>query len=271
MDYKAYAQTHIEQFINGLIKHLDAMDFTLKHRIWEGTDKYGWFSKVVIGVALVFGIMFLNIVWDWWDDLRVSSFYDAGRSVGQLASSIYSEGFMEIFGSGSNFFLLALVEVLVFHFSRRTLEVLTKQAGATAFKDYIDAQKRMIKVMVFAFFVSALLKFLLGIVFSIFFFLTFLKPIFMLGIEVFFLGFAILDNYNEQFGMTIKESFKYIENYVGLALAVGLVLYLFLMVPIIGPIVAPIIAAVTGTLVMHQISDLKSKKTRVKPEDLVVD
>ena len=271
MDYSKYLQTASVQFQKGIQKHISAYQFIQKYQLWTGMDRYGWLSKLLIAVAVIFGLMFLNIVVEWWDKSDASSIYAASQSMGLLASDLFNEGFKPIFTSGSNFFLLALVEVLVYHFSRRTIEVLTGRDSPTKFKDFLDAQKRMIKVMFFAWGILIAVKALLGIAFGIFGFLSFLKSPILFGAEILMLGFAILDNYNEQFGLTIKESFNYMQNYAGLCLAVGVVVYVLLLIPVLGPIVAPIITAVAGSLAMYELSDLHKQRVKVNPEDLVVD
>ena len=217
MDFRDYTQTYFNQFQKGILKHQAAIGFIQKNQLWNGMERYGWLPKLLIAVAVIFGLMFLNIIVNWWDKSDTSSIYAAGRSLGTLASDIFNEGFLPIFASGSNFFLLALVEVLVFHFSRRTLETLVGKGGETAFKDFFAAQKRMIKVMILGWGALIAAQAICGIFFRIFGFLNFLRSPLLFTVEVYFLGFAILDNYNEQFGLTIKESFKYMQDYIGLS------------------------------------------------------
>ncbi len=273
MDLIAESQKNISQFKTGFFKVRESIDFIRKHQLWNGLDRYGWLSKLLIVVAILLGLSFIKIVVNWWDKSDASSIYAASQSVGMLAMDIFNEGFLPIFTSGSNYLLLALVEVLVFHFSRRTLEILTKKAGETAFKDFINAQKRMIKVMFFAWIAGMVIEVILSIVFGIFEFLSFLQSPLSLVVEIYFLGFAILDNYNEQFGLKVKESFKYLQDYMGLVLSIGLIVYLLIQVPIFGPIVAPIVAAVAGTLAMYELADLhkRKKSQKINPEDLVIE
>ena len=261
---------YLSQFKKGLLKLHDTPDYIYKNQLWNGMDRYGWLSKILIVIAVVYGLVFLNIFIDWWGKSDATDVYAATQSIGLLASDVFERILKPLYSTGSNYVILALVEVLVFHFSRRALEELTGKEGNTAFKDFFNAQKRMIKVMLFASVMTLVAKIILEIVFGIFGFLSFLQPSFLLVVEFYFLGFAILDNYNEQFGLTIKESFHYTRDFIGVALALGIVVYLLLLVPVIGPVAAPIIAAVAAALVMYELSDLH-KKPRVDPKDLVVD
>ena len=65
-----------------------------------------------------------------------------------------------------------------------------------------------------------------------------------------------IDNYAEQFDMKIKDTFEFAQGYIGVGLALGLVLYLVMLIPLVGALLGPVIVSVTGALVMYQLSDL---------------
>jgi uncharacterized protein (DUF697 family) len=71
------------------------------------------------------------------------------------------------------------------------------------------------------------------------------------------MGVLILDNYNEMFGLKIKESFKYSLRFPGIALAAGMVLRICFIVPFIGPVVGTLVTAVTVSIVMHELANLQ--------------
>lgn len=87
--------------------------------------------------------------------------------------------------------------------------------------------------------------------------MEFMKPVLVFAVQCYYLGFTIVDNYNEQFGLSIKDSAKYTyQNHLGVALGVGLILNILLFIPVLGVVVGPLLSAVTATLVMYQLSDL---------------
>ncbi|MCB0593793.1 MAG: hypothetical protein KDD28_06855, partial [Phaeodactylibacter sp.] len=134
------------------------------------------------------------------------------------------------------------------------------------FHDFVDAQVRMIKVGIYAWVMELLFTMAFKIFFGIFGFIDFLQPACVFAIQCYFLGFAILDNYHEQFELTIKESSRYALNYIGVAAAAGLVAYLLMLVPVAGVIAAPILTSVAVTIVMYEISELHIRGREVVGE-----
>lgn len=247
-DLKEYS----EQFRYTLFKMPDAGRFIQNHRLWEGFWKYGWVSRLLIVAALIIGLKFLSVAINWFQHLSLGNPSQAFQSMGIL----FTEGFGFLFSGGMKYAMLVLLEVLVFHFSRRTLYILTGNEASAAFEDFVNAQVRMIKVGMYAWVMELLFTIAFKIFFGIFGFLDFLQPGFVFAIQCYFLGFAILDNYHEQFELTIKESSRYALKYIGVAAAAGLVAYLMMLVPVAGVIAAPIITSVAATLVMYELSDL---------------
>ena len=86
--------------------------------------------------------------------------------------------------------------------------------------------------------------------------LNVLKPVLIFGVHCYYIGFAILDNYHEQFGLGIKESVKYSKQFVGVAVAAGLILSVLVLIPFFGIIIAPILTTVAVCLMMYQNSNL---------------
>ena len=79
------------------------------------------------------------------------------------------------------------------------------------------------------------------------------------GIFRFYLGFAVLDNYYEIFGLKIRASFKKIQSHAYLTLYIGILLTLFMYVPIIGGLVGTIIATIIGVLALNDVEEAKKK------------
>lgn len=249
---------YIDQFIRTLLRHRKAVDFIYDHKLWKGLWRYGWVSKLLIFIAILLGLNMLQIILDWVRELDVSTTRATISSLGSLTERFYDKGKAILLGSGSKYLMLILLEVVVFHFCRRTLAIIANREADASFKEFVNAQKRMIKVALRSWILEAIITAVINAAFSIsvISFLGFLSPVIIGGVQCFFLGWAVVDNYNEQFGLTIKESIHYTRDYLGVSLAVGVVLYVLMFIPIAGPVVGPLLAAVTATLVMYEIADL---------------
>ena len=258
LDLKEYG----EQFRYTLFKMPEAGRFIQEHRLWEGFWKYGWVSRFLIVVALLVGLKFLSAAINW---VQSFSTGDPGQVV-QSMGMMFTEGFGFLFSGSMKYVMLVLLEVLVYHFSRRTVYLLTGSESQATFHDFVDAQVRMIKVGIYAWVMELLFTMAFKIFFGIFGFIDFLQPACVFAIQCYFLGFAILDNYHEQFELTIKESSRYALNYIGVAAAAGLVAYLLMLVPVAGVIAAPILTSVAVTIVMYEISELHLRGREVLGE-----
>lgn len=89
-------------------------------------------------------------------------------------------------------------------------------------------------------------------------------------VQCYFFGLVILDNYNEQFGLSIKESLATSKNYRGVSLALGMVLYLFMLVPLVGVVAGTVLVSVTAVIVLNKIAktdmDSLNSKRQANPE-----
>ena len=128
----------------------------------------------------------------------------------------------------------------------------------TNFKAFVRAQIRMLKVVVRVYVMELITTILASVVFGILGLGEWLESIAQFIVQCYFFGLVILDNYNEQQGMAIKESMQYSKNFTGVALVLGLVLYLLMLVPLVGVIAGTILVSVTGAIVMHKLTDQES-------------
>ena len=70
----------------------------------------------------------------------------------------------------------------------------------------------------------------------------------MFFIYSYFVGHAFLDNYNEQFNKSIKNSDSIIKQHIGASLALGIVISALLFIPLLGPLCAPILGAIAAAI-----------------------
>jgi hypothetical protein len=248
--------TYFIQFRDTMLANSDAVIFIRKNKLWVGFWKYGWVAKTLVFLAILLGLKFLVTFVDWWNTLKMDDPGEAVASVGHLFQNVAFEGYEFLFVGGMKYTMLILLEVIIFHMSRGTLEILTGNTSDLSFNSFIKAQIRMIKVAVRSYVFEMVISVLISIAFGIFGALDFLEPILEFAVHSYFIGFIVFDNYSEQFDLSIKESVRYARKYIGVCLALGLTTNVLLLIPIAGTIIAPLIVAVTVTLVMYHISDL---------------
>jgi hypothetical protein len=249
-------KTYLLQFRDTMLANSDAVIFIRKNRLWVGFWKYGWVAKALVFLAILLGLKFLKTVINWWNTSEMDDPVEAVASVGSLFQNVAFEGYEFLFVGGMKYIMLILLEVIIFHMCRGTLEILTGKTSDLSFNSFVKAQIRMIKVAMRSYVFEMVISVLISIAFGIFGVLDFLEPVLEFAVHSYFIGFIVFDNYSEQFGLSIKESVRFARGYVGVCLALGLTTNVLLLIPIAGAIIAPLIVAVTVTLVMYHISDL---------------
>lgn len=239
------------------------ISFIREQKIWKGMLSYGWVARLFIIIALLGGLKFVSLFVNWIN--KVFGANDAAEAIatmGLFAKDLALGSYEMLFSSGSKYIMLILLEVVVFHFARRTLEILTGNEAKAGWKDFVDAQIRMIKVAFRCWVLEMIVLTILSVVFGIFSILDFIEPVLALAVQSYFLGFAVVDNYNEQFGLSIKESVAYAWQYLGVVMALGLFFYIMLLIPFIGTVAGPCIAAVAVCIIMYKLSDLHTMKDK---------
>jgi len=79
----------------------------------------------------------------------------------------------------------------------------------------------------------------------------YLKDAIMFLIYGYYMGFAFLDNYLEQFKFSINESVKCTQSHFGAATVFGVFTSLIISIPVIGPLIAPFLCAIAATRYGH--------------------
>lgn len=246
-----------------------AVDLIRDRQLWRGINRYGWVVKALVVVAILIGLSFLGQVSKWIGSLfAAESGMVALSSVGTLASNMAIQGY-ESFTSGlMKYVILLLSEVIIFHFMQRALEEIQNHPIRTDFQSFLDAQIRMIKVVIRTYIMELIATVVVSIFFGIFGFLDWIEPVVLFLVQCYFFGLVIIDNYNEQFGMTIKESIEFSKGYRGVSLALGLVLYLFMLVPLVGVVAGTILVSVTAAIVLNRIAKLEVASPEVPIADV---
>ncbi|MEZ5038971.1 MAG: hypothetical protein R2828_03740 [Saprospiraceae bacterium] len=262
---------YFEQFRTTVQSLVKAIPFIRENKLWKGLMDYGWVMRGLLIVGGILGLKFFSVVMGWMGKARVDNPIAALSSMGVLAKDVIHEGYGLLFSSSSKYIVLVLLEIVIFHFARRTLEILSKKPSHCTFKDFVQAQVRMIKIAFVSWIMENIATNMISFAFGLFDPIGVLEPTLIFAVQCFFLGFAILDNYHEQFEMSIKESLAFSKGYIGVALAAGIFLYLAMLIPGIGSVVGTLIAAVGVSIAMFKLSDLHllEKDLEMKLDDLV--
>lgn len=235
-------------FENGMT----SVPFIKEHRLWEGFKSYSWLIKGLGILGIILGLKFASDIWTFLTTDSLSQ--DSMLNASSLISSFSDVALSGYFDGGLKYVILIALEIVIFHFTRRALEALTGDKKDTSFKAFITAEKRVIKVALFSFFMESVCRFVGYIVFSIFGY-AYLEPYYMFFITSFYLGFAVVDNYNEVYELTIKESHRLTQHFAPVAIIVGAMINVLLNLPLIGLIVSTVLGAVIATLTMHHLTN----------------
>lgn len=155
-----------------------------------------------------------------------------------------------LFSGSLKFLLLIFMELVIFHFAVKTNNILKHQNKVPRFKDFSKAQMRIFKVMgrkwVYGLIMYTLVSIICAITNT-----TPLKHSIMFLIYGYYMGFAFLDNYLEQFKFTINESASCIQSHFGAALVFGLFTSVVMNVPVVGPLLVPFVCGIAATRYGH--------------------
>lgn len=238
----------IIDFKDGLLKHTEAYAFIKEHKPYKGFMKYGWISKAILLFGGLVSLMFIGIILEWFEDIFSSESGVIESTMGMLGEvwEMFSEVFL---AGGLRYFLLIIFEILIFYCAVNILNVLTGDNMVPKRKDFQNAFNRMIKVAFRSFILETILSAIISMVLNILGlgWISFLPVLF---VQAYYMGFAFFDNYNEQFGFTVKESAIISREYMGALMAIGLVAMALFKIPVLGALIAPLLAMTTMTLYM---------------------
>lgn len=225
----------------------ESYDFYKEHKLWKGLFEHKWITLVTIILSILFTfIVFSNLFDYFFSSPELTDVTDVVIDNKLNKNSVKSNKDTAIFG-GSKFLFLILLEIVIFYFSVKTLEILNNEKYKTTFGMFIKAEIRMIKVMIRSAIQSLIVQVLLSIVLSITM-IGFMQPLLMFIVHSYFIGVAFFDNYNEQQKLNIKESDISIRHQCGAATTLGFVASIGLMIPVIGPLAVPVFGAISANI-----------------------
>lgn len=233
----------VNQITDALYFLKQAPDFIKKNKLWEGYWAHGWIAKWTIFIGALVTILFVCNIYNTFSSLAHSPESSETMNMGVIIEKVYFQG-------GIKYLLLIVMEMLIFHFSTRTLNILEGKSTSIKPSEFVSAQIRMIKISIRNYFYEIVIGILLAIVLGILGGSE-LKSFLMLFVQFYFIGFAFMDNYFEQKNLTIKESGYYIKEHLFAAVIIGAAGYGLFMIPLIGALTAPFICSVAATSYLH--------------------
>lgn len=245
------APTHT---INMLIEVKNAFTFIKENKLWRGFWSNQWIATLSLMLSA-----FLSV---WlFDDLFPSHLDPVGFQSnisqeltdknGIIGETILRESKDGAISSGTKYVLLIFLEVIIFHFSVTTLNILSSGDAKPKFKEFLNAERRMIKILFQSFFKGYAANIVIGVLLGLID-MNMMRPYIMFFVYSYFIGYSFIDNYNEQFGIDIKTSLLKVRKHVGAAIALGVVVNMIIFIPLIGPFIAPIFGGVAGTLYSYK-------------------
>lgn len=261
-----YLTIFFSQLIGTLPMHIEAYKFIKIHKPWTGMKKYGWSANILMAIAILLGLYLFKDVFVFVKDAAIHPDV-VGANINTFFTDFSFEKLEGALSGSKKYLVLIILEIFTFHFIQRTLELQMGRKPENSVKVFIEAEKRMIK----AAFSAYIMEIITIAVFSVFIGLFGLESIFKEPlkylIQFYFLGFTIIDNYHECFGLTLKESRKKTKEVTGVAVAVGAVAFALMYVPIIGVVAATMIGAVTATMAMQKYAPMEVVEEEEKDEE----
>ena len=220
--------------------------FFKTHKLWKGIFEHKWILLLTVIISILFTFALFSDLYQYIFPVEEIVDADVVDLDGDIPDAKEKNKNTAIFG-GSKFLLLIMFEIVIFHFSVKTLEILNNEKYKTTFGMFMKAEIRMIKVLIRSFIQSLIVQILLWIILALSGFSS-LVPYLMFIVHAYFIGNAFFDNYNEQQKLNIKESDICIRYHSGAATTLGLVASVGLMIPIIGPLVVPVLGAISANM-----------------------
>ncbi|OHX66448.1 EI24 domain-containing protein [Flammeovirga pacifica] len=139
-------------------------------------------------------------------------------------------------------------------------DTLTQKVLQISYQQEVDDRfnfKRLVHLFIKVSIPNALKSLLYSLILLPLTFIPIIGIIFMvisLGINSYYLGFGIMDNYFEYWNVDVDKSKKFIQRHKSMSTSIGMGGGLLAMIPILGGIIAPITSVVAGGLMMKDLN-----------------
>lgn len=228
---------------------MSAYPFFMENKLWKGFFKHKWIALATIAISVLFSYWMVCDVASYFTTSSVDiPINDAGIITDQMSQESRQENAQDAISSGSKYLLLIILEIVIFYFSVKTIEILSGKEQPSSMAHFWKAEIRMIKVLIRGFVQALVVQILLSILFGMFGVPDVIKRFVLFFVYAFFVGHAFFDNYNELHKLSIKKSEITTRYHFGSTLALGTVASVLLLIPLIGPIITPIFAALSANI-----------------------
>jgi len=227
---------------------LEAPNFIFKNKLWKGFFK----DRLIIALGILTLILFAKFGLDFINSKVAVSEINLESGDDTLKDKVFN---IENLYSGSHAFtIMILIQLLLVHFSNKTISVKLGQEIKMSFKELVWSQLRSLIVSIRNWVINLILGIGIVILLSIFGPDFLVKPIKYI-LLAYFVGYLFLDSYLNAFGVSIKKSAPIIRQHIGAALILGLVTKVLFLLPVIGPLIASFICSVAATRYMLATED----------------
>ena len=188
-------QLNLSEFIPQSIRCLkvirESFTFFKKNELWRGIFQHKWILLITVIISVLFSYTLFSNLYDFM--FNSSEPLDLGLiNTEEDSSGSKNKNRFTAISGGSKFLLLVLLEVVIFHFSVKTLEILNNEKYQTNFNMFLKAEFRMLKVMIRSAIQSAIVHVILYIVLGIAG-MDIILPACMYLVHSFFIGLAFFD------------------------------------------------------------------------------
>ncbi len=234
---------HLATFISQFYYTLQQLSFTWafikQHKLWRGLFTQTWVTVLVLGIGGLLSYQFFKMGLD-----SVRNLINSPAATVELSG----QSMRTLFSGGYKYLILLLFQVLVFHITLKTKEILTGQPQNISWRNFKSGFMRSAHIMIRYYIIETAFVMLLGMGLSLLG-MDFLKQAVAFVVQCYFIGFALLDSYHEGYQLKIRDSEKRTRRYAGVAVGLGLIYYLSVAIPVFG-LIAPVLASVHATIIM---------------------
>ncbi|MBK9737756.1 MAG: hypothetical protein IPO92_23590 [Saprospiraceae bacterium] len=230
---------------------LKTIPFIFENKLWIGFFKH----KLTLLISIIASLVIPWSIFNFFSS-NVKAAYDSNFKNTEIATASLQNAvsFSSLFEGSNKFLIFVLIQMLTVYFSNKTIEHFSGIRIKMSGKELIQSQIRSIWVSGR----NWLLNLVIGVGISILlgvFGPKFLEDWLKWAVSCYFMGYLFFDNYNNTFGLTIKESSFVIRKHFGAALAVGIVANILFILPFIGALFVSFICSVAATWYMHTSED----------------
>ena len=246
MDFSKYLQ----QIFTSSNKLILTIPFIFDNKLWHGFFKH----KLVL---ILSGLSAMVISFSILKYMNGALSFNGGNVASQKlgAADISNHlSFANLFDGGNKYLILILIQMLVVHFSNKTIEILSGSTIDMSVREMFGSQIRNIVVVIRNWIFELIVGVFISIIVGIFgpdWLVTTLK--FIVG--SYFIGFLFIDNYNYTFAIPVKDSSLIVRRHLGAAVVIGGVAKILFLLPVVGSILVSFICSVGATWYMHTSED----------------